>query len=178
VRGDKRLMGCERGGQCTGDMVRYPGRRGVLARAAPPAVARRRMDGACVQRGGLQSMGEGCEGVLGISGTGISGAAELLKSLGFGRALLEPVLVNNALRLGVAMFGVRQQPALGHATIGGHRPLIRIVRHQWSHCRRIGLGQDDLRFAQRCGGAGAPLGPRLNELLIELIQGTSERVIM
>jgi hypothetical protein len=81
VRGDQRLMGCERGSQGPGEMVRDLGRRGVLARAAPPAIARPRRDGPRVPRRGLPAVEEGGEGVLGLSGTGRGGAAARRKGL-------------------------------------------------------------------------------------------------
>ena len=48
-------------------------------------------------------MRKGCQGLLGSGGTGKGRAAELLKGLGFGLALLEPVLAYAPLCLGAAL---------------------------------------------------------------------------
>ena len=51
----------------------------------------------------LQPLRKGRQGLLGIGGTGQGHAAELLKGLGFGLALLEPVFAYAPLCLGAAV---------------------------------------------------------------------------
>ena len=68
--------------------------------------------------------------MLGIGGTGKGRATEILKGLGFSRALCAPVFIHAPLGLGAAMCGVDQHPALGHPSIGGCQQVIAIALRQ------------------------------------------------
>jgi hypothetical protein len=163
--GDERLMGCERRGQSTSDMVHHLGRGSAWARAAPLAVARPRMDGALMQGSGLQPVHKGREGMLGIGGTGKGRAAALLPGLGFGFAVLQPVFVHAPLGLGLAMCGGAQHPALGYATVGGSQHVLAVALPQGLHSARVGVGQRVLGFGESGRDTGDPLTPRLGERL-------------
>ena len=93
-----------------------------------------------MQGGGLQPVCKGRVGVLGISGTGQGGAAELLKGFGFGRTLLAPMCVYAPLGLGTAMGRVAQYPTLCQVTIGGRQHVIARALLQRCHSLRTGLG--------------------------------------
>ena len=58
------------------------------------------------------------QGLLGIGFTRKRCAAKLLKGFDFVRTLCKPLLINRTLRLGTAVLGVDQHPALLHAPIG------------------------------------------------------------
>src|SRR5438093_316242 len=79
----------------------------------------------------LQAGLEGLQGLLGICFTGKRGAAQVLKGFGFALTVRAPMLVDCALRLGTAMFGVAQDPTLRDPAIarGPHGIAIPFREH-------------------------------------------------
>jgi hypothetical protein len=163
LRGDEGCMGCQRRDQRAGDMVHHLGRGSVLARTAALALAPARLDGALVQGGRLQPLRTGRQRLLRIRFTGKRRATQLLKGLGVGLTLLAPAFIHALLGLGAVMCGGAQQPALGHATIGGRQEVRAIALRQGLPRLRIGLGQCVLGCGQRGGNPGDPLTPRLRQ---------------
>lgn len=103
LRSDESLMGSKRRGQSPGNLVHPLGRCGVLAWAAPLAVARPWIARALVYGSCLQPVGKGRQRLLGIGCPGKGRVAELLKGPDFGLALLEPVVVHAPLGLGAVV---------------------------------------------------------------------------
>lgn len=84
------------------------------------------------------------------------------------------MLVHGALRLGLALFGVDEHPALRHAPIGRRQDVLARALQQRFHRLGIGIGQRSLGCGQGAWDTGAPRALRVGQPLEILcaVQGT------
>jgi len=157
--------GSDGGGEPPCDRIDDLGRLGALAWASTLALMGCRTHRDLGQERGLSSLRKSRQCLLRIRFTGKRHAAELLESNHFSLALLQQLLVDWALRLGVAVLRVDEHPALGDPAIGRGQAVIAIARCQRGHRLWIGLGERCLRLAQRRRDTGHPLDLGLGELL-------------
>lgn len=159
------VTGSQGGGNRRVDMVDQLVGRCGFPWPASFGIPRRGPNAHLLEAGGLQSLGKGAQRLLRIGCTRKGGAAQFLESFGFCYTLFAEVFIDRALRLGTAMLGVDQHPALRNAAVAGSAELIAITLHQRDHRLRVGCGRSFLHFGQGGRDAGDPLDARIGQLL-------------
>ena len=109
---DTRLAVREPRRQGSGDMVDDLVGLGARAWAPPLPIVGRGADGTVMEKRGLHVVGKTRQGLVGIRFTGKGRAAQRLEGFDFVGTLLEPLLVDGALGLGLARLGVDEAPSV------------------------------------------------------------------
>src|SRR5262249_26818872 len=112
---------------------------GPRAWAPPLPIVGRGVDGAVVEKRGLQAGSKPGERLLGIGFTGKRGPTQPLEGFDFLVTLRVPLLIDSALGLLLAMFRVEEDPALRHAAVLRGHDGIAITIGQRSHGCRLPL---------------------------------------
>ena len=162
--------GSDGGGERPGDRRDDLGRWGALTWSSTRAIGGCRTHHDLVQERGVSSLRKSRQCWLRIRFTGTRHAAELLESHHGSLALLQQLLGDCALRLGVAVLRGDEHPALGDPARGRGQAVRARARCQRGHRLGIGLGERGLRRAQRRRDTGHPLDVGLGELL-EVVGG-------
>ena len=156
-------------------MVDEVGGLGSRPRASPLPIIGRGVDGALVEKRGLQDVGQTRQGLVGIRCTGQGRAAQRLEGFAFVVALLAPLLVDSALSLRLARLGIDEDPAWRDAPIARWHDVRARARRERRHGLGVRLAQNLLGFRQGGGDPGDPLAAGLGELL--QICGALERTV-
>lgn len=98
-------------------MVDHLGGLGACPWTPSLPIAGHGVDGTRMEARRLQAFGKMCERLLGIRCTGQRCPTQLLERFAFPVSVLEQLFVDRALRLGLAMLRVDQNPALRHTAI-------------------------------------------------------------
>jgi hypothetical protein len=132
-------------------------------------------DGALGHEGGRHAVGTDRQGLLRLGGPGTGWAAQCLDRVDVLRTVRQPLCVHGARRLRLARRGVAAHPARLYAPITRSPHVRTLALRERGQRRRIGLGSYRLGFAPGRRDPGAPLRPRLGELLKVL--GTREGAV-
>lgn len=161
----ERLSGRQRGGQGPLHVGDHLSRWGIAPGASPFPIAGPSVHRTSGAERGLPGGLEGSKRLACLRFARQGGTASWLPGLAFLVTRLAPPLIDRALGLWLAEFGVDQEPAWWHAALEGGQLTIALGLGERCHGLRVHLGQGGLGVAYSGGNTGDPLPGRLGELL-------------
>jgi hypothetical protein len=144
---DEHLSGREREGQGAVNGVDHLVRWGSARGASPFAIAGPNVHRTRGEERGLQGVLEGSKRLTYIRFACTGGTAYFLPGFAFLVTLLAQLFIDGALGLGLAEFGVDQDPTLWHAAVNGGQLAIAIVLGERCHGLGGNVGQGGLGVA-------------------------------